>query len=63
MPCCTNENNNCRTCGYSIYGDMTCYSPLIRLDPPQDAEWVPRDGAKNTEQQVQADSDKPNSLT
>jgi hypothetical protein len=35
---------------------LQCHSPLIRLDPPQDAEWIPREGAKNTEQANQPDS-------
>lgn len=46
MPCCTKNDgsDNCYTCGYSIDGDPTCYSPLIRTIPPQDAEWISRDG-------------------
>ena len=44
--CCTPETGNCTNCKYSIDGDWTCYSPLIRLYPPQDAEWEPRDISK-----------------
>ena len=45
MACCTNEFDRCTNCRYSIDGDWTCYSPLIRLEPPQDAEWEPRDAS------------------
>jgi len=43
MPCCEKQNETCATCRYSESDGITCHSPLIRRNPPEDAEWAPRD--------------------
>lgn len=46
MPCCEKEDKSdcCDTCGWSIDGEFTCYSPNIRKNPQEDSEWISRKG-------------------
>jgi len=52
MPCYEKENEICETCKYSVEGSITCHSPLIQKNPPEDAEWEPKDNTARPEHEL-----------